>query len=564
MIENGELEYSLEEDPEYETEETDTSPIEIIFESSMPLPIPNDDSSSSTDSTRKRGAPDSPHEEDECHVAKKPKLTEIEPEVPSLPAVEVSTTEQNPIPMAVDKTAAVSEQVVVEEKKEEIKVEPKPKAATPNKTPSRGRGTPYVATTPLAVVTRTRALSASTAGAEIIVPEQSLSVPKFMPKAPIRAIEIPTWNVRASYELEEDIRTDYQSFRSNNKSSGSSSTSTLTSISELEKKFYRACDAEIAAELITHPRNHRCEAHQNATTSSCAKCRTDPNEETDDDASYAVRHYKKEIIERLGWDVGPGPKRFKKDDKDMSVDDFKSSTLWPTYFTTHKGKLLPKDLWAQNMAPERKPRHHHVEHHAGPGRPRTRTPKQTASVPRAPPPVIVPKGFVLKIRSAAGLTVVKGGNVTPLPTGLVRRPGGTPAQTTTPKKPIVKKSAGVIPSSTNGSAPPAGQISSAMPVPKVISTPSKPSQSTSNTVIPPVTTAVPPVILSRGPAKLVVKMGSKTFTPAPAQPTAPQATAANGGEIKPTTIPTPQESTQPSQNLIPAPQPVPNPDSTVK
>ena len=527
MIENGELEYSLEEDPEYEDDETDTNPIEILFEPSMPLPIPNEDSSSSTDSTKKRGAPDSPHEEDDGHVPKKPKLVENEPEAPSepIPQVEIPAT-TTPIAMDVDQPKLEAAPPVVEEKKDEIKM---PAPATPKqKTPSRGRGTPYVATTPLAVVTRTRALSASTAGAETIVPEQSLSVPKFMPKAPIRAIEIPTWSIRESYALEEDIRSDYQAFRSSNKAgSSSASSSANSSIYELEKKFYRACDVTIAQELIAASRTGRCEAHQNSSAvPSCTKCRVDLKEETDEDASYAVRHYRREIAERLGWDVGPGPKRFRKEDRDMTVDEFKASNLWPTYFTTHKGKLLPKDLWAQNMVPERKPRQSPSEHHAGPGRPRSRTSNKNASAPKVAPPVVVPKGFVLKIRSAAGVTVVKGGNATPSPAALVRRPAPVPGTATSPKKVIVKKSAGIAPLPPNGIAPIGEKSVAPSPAQSVVlpaQVPTAPPASASQVPLAP-HAATAPVILSKGPAKLIVRMGNRTFAPT-AQTTTPAAAA---------------------------------------
>jgi hypothetical protein len=503
MIKNGELEYSIEEDPEYEAEGGDMAPIEFLCENIMPITTPSEDSSSPS---KKRVAVNDIDLEREGHVDKKPKLEDLPPSDAQHQTSPIPNPEPSSNKMDVDNLSIMPS--LPKETPQILPIIQTPSVA-PTKTSSRSRSSSNTVYTPLSIVTRTRALSAANAGAEIIVPEHSHSIPKWMPRAPVRAIEIPVWSIRETYEEEEDIRAQYQAKLFPTLNSSETSSNSTSTLKDLENRFF-----DLAKTTSSEKNGEIHELNGNKTNGGPSPNETE-EEVVGDDKYYAVRHYRYEIKERLRWETGPGSDRFKKEDRFMTVEQFRSHALWPTYFNAPKGRLLPQEKWAQNMVHTR-PRTIRRD------KAKTTAAGQTsANGPKISAPIIIPKGFVLKIKSVTGTTVVRTnpstsaiGSSSSASTTMVGARTNHPSKpsTTTPSKPIVKKAGTTLVAVSQMAAPTAKIPTTLSPTP----IPSLPAITPPLTLPPPPPPPPPPPSQAapppKAPAKLLIKFGSKTFS----------------------------------------------------
>lgn len=391
----------------------------------------------------------------------------------------------------------------------EQSIEPAPiktQSSSTNKTPSRIRGSSVVINTPLSVVTRRGAMSAATSGAEVIVPEHSHTVPRFMPRVPIRAIEIPVWSIRDTYEEEEDLVAQHQ--RLSRSKNGPKSAETSAALHDLESKYFSLSDSSTTASTLDpSPSSTSC-AHSTPSNGKEALCKSTcaskppsledvDTEIVGDDDYYAVRHYKFEIAERLRWLSGPGSDRFKKEDRNMTVDQFRRHPLASTYINGTTGRLLPEEKWAQNMVHER-PRSVRRDRSANRSTPSKSSHKLQTHQPQVSGDA-QPRKFIFKIKTATTTKIITASF--PPNAYVPLKSKATPSKKTpsksTPTHPIVKKS-GISqqhpfhqPPSHHPKAPPTQSTSSAFPF-----------------VVP---VSVPPPPPPRPPTKLVVKFGTKTF-----------------------------------------------------
>lgn len=557
MIARGELEYSIEEDAEETDKEDDNEPIEILVEDSLPAEPSQEasqDSEPSSIPSKKRSIPSSPHESVTSPESKKPKLEEnpddapvvVLPETPAPPIAPITTAMDVDVPNAPCKITEEAHPIDI--KSPEVCNS----RSASIKSPSRSRSSNSTPITPLGMVTRTRALTASTAGAETVIPEHSHVVPKFMPKAPIRAIEIPVWHLRDTYEQEEDLIAQYQSLKTTKGDAEGLAASQLA----IETKFALLWNLPPPVEPV-----------KNAAMQVDDK-ESESEEEGDSDAHYVERHYKKEMNERLLWE-GCAEPRFKPEDLQMTFDEMKTTFLWNTYTSAGNGKLLPKDLWAQNMTHDKRRPHSYYHVSASPKKTAPKH-KPTPSAP-ASLPLVVPKGFVLKLKSATGITILKAGDFT-TPNRPPSTPGnhkhGTAKHTSPPKalsaaaansastkKPVVKKAGTLSPPSTTSVAlaqpqqRPPSNTSHPIHIRLASSshTAPAPSQTGAPLSSPPVVAPAASVVM-KTPQKLVVKFGSKVFGSSPsAEPVKTAAaqvavsvasTTTSSDVAKPITVPT--------------------------
>ena len=510
MIENGEVGYEVEEVVESEPMEADEGPIEFAVETSLPPTLANDVSVSSPDASRKRCAEHEVPTDSEAPQDKKPKYTESDSF--ASPTFEMPLSDSSPSMASI----SIDDSSIMDGNLPEKSIEPAPtktQVSPPNKTPSRTRGSSVVITTPLSVVTRRGAMSAATSGAEMIVPEHSHTVPRFMPRVPIRAIEIPVWSIRDTYEEEEDLIAQYQ--RLSHSKNAPKSAETSAALHSLESK-YLSLAGGTTTPSTSAPSNSTSCTHStvpNGTDTICkSTAHTKPSalEDMDteivgDDDYYAVRHYKLEIAERLRWLSGPGSDRFKKEDRNMTVNQFRRHPLASTYIDGTSGRLLPEEKWAQNMVHER-PRSTRRDRSASRCTP-TKSPSKLQTHQLPTPVDGQPRKFIFKIKTTTSTKIITASfppnaNV-PLKSNLI--PSKKTPSRTSPTHPVVKKS-GISQQLPHHQAPPppaqrASPHSAPATLPFVapVSVPTPPP--------PP-----PPKLLpSRPPTKLVVKFGSKTF-----------------------------------------------------
>lgn len=378
MIENGEVEYAIEEEEHEEAEEEPqddhaashgSENVEInCFDIGLELPPPSEDSISSTSSPKKRPAAEEYPPDSVPSQEKKPRLS-VDDKIVSPPAPSA-----DPAPSAIPADSIQDPPLNLNT------TEPAhtaPPTASNNRSKSKGASRPPASrqppSTPSSIMTRRGALAASTSG---MVPEHSHTLPKFMPKAPIRAIEIPVWSIRESYDMEEDLRTRYQA-EVRSKSTTPKENSQEMSIAELEARFWALSEKDI--------------------DSSGSQLNEEEEKNGEDDA-YAELHYKYEILERLRWTEGPGSDRFKQEDAKMTVEQFRASALRHTYRSSGNGRLLAEEKWAQNMTNSR-PRAKRTARSTP-----IRVPQPT--VAKGSSAIMIPKGFVLKIKSSSGTTII--------------------------------------------------------------------------------------------------------------------------------------------------------------
>lgn len=491
MLQTGELEYSIEKDSGYDAEEGDMESINLHCDSSLL-------GSDHTSPSKKRMAENEDIKMMDTHLDKKLKLEEIASpslchEFDIISSANINDNSSQVFENSDDKVASPQR----EQKSEILSETP----ILPSKPIARTRPHSLPPSTPT-MVTRTRAMTAMTAsGQEIVVPEHSHTLPKWMPRAPIRAIEIPVWTIRETYEEEETLRDAY---RAKKIGSASEPLFAYCSLEEIEARLMKLADS-------SKPANNSVKASETVSTVLLSSGADDSDEEeVCDETYYAVRHYRYEILERLRWESGPGSDRFKQEDRNMSVDQFRAHELWATYFGGAHGKLLPPEKWAQNLVQAR-PKPNRKEKAPADSNARNLN-LHAKHATKGNAPIVIPKGFVLKIKSATGTAVIRTGPSIPSTLAHGTHAGASSAtpkslasskQTPTPQKPVVKKS-GLVPTIAPPVAPPRFTVKKTSPLP-----PTTP-------VAAPKPIETPP----KARSTLIFKFGSKTFGTASSAPSA--------------------------------------------
>lgn len=507
MIASGQVE--LEEDDEYDEEDdgdelsrtgsADAEIVEIPFDASIHLPIPSDSVSASS-SPKKRIAESELPEDCEDPTLKKAKIEETKsdenfsqsPGGASHATPNFSSAMDTECPNLPILPATESTQVAESTNNSS----PLPKPASASRLPRQP------AATPSSMVTRTRASHASASGK---VPEHSHSVPKYFNRDLVRVIEIPVWQLRETYDTEEDMRTKYQT----DTRVGSTHARSVAALADLQRRFMALSEMK---------------ATQNGISNGNYDGESSDDEEVGGDEYYAKLHYRKEIAERLRWVDIPGADRFKPEDRHMTVDQFRSSTLWTTYRSNSVGRLLPEEKWAQNIPDRNRNRRPASRSHTPQVKIKTKTLAKGTSA------VLIPKGFVLKIKSSTGTSIIGRPAAPPGTRSTLPRSrssdnskGMGGSSSSTPKKggkrnrtpkstaatPAVPSSPYMYPASPYVSSPYVPRTMA--PTAQTTSLPNHFHQSSNNLVhipIQPPAIPAPPKI-----TKFVVKFGSRTFTP---------------------------------------------------
>lgn len=528
MIASGQVE--LEEDDEYEeddeADEESRTGSSDVDEASTPsgdaieFAIP-EEAMQLASSPKKRLAEDEIPSEHDDHTRKKPKIEETN----SSPTL--SQLSEGPSPsMAAITTPPSSTTLETATIPVPVSLESPIPPTPPPKSGSTSRASRQPSSTPSSIVTRTRASHANAGG---MVPEHSLSVPKYFNRDLVRVIEIPVWKIRETYEVEEDMRTKHQS----DTRTSSHHARSVAALAELERRFMAHANPPVELQ---------------STISCTPKAEDSEEEQVGNDKYYANLHYRKEIAERLRWVDVPGADRFKPEDRHMTEEQFHKSTLWPTYLGNSVGRLLPEEKWAQNLPDRHRNRRPAHRSNAANARIKTKTLVKGTSA------VIIPKGFVLKIRSANGTSIIGRPSVPPgtssalagsLPLG-----GVLPFVTTSPTPAKRGRKRGRAPKHSNipPVIPPSPySVPSYIPASPYIMRPLPPNPTPETQPLPLVTR--PPITLRFTPSKpappaqappppstpkvtkFVVKFGARTFSSAP---TAPISSAPIAGIAAPT------------------------------
>lgn len=501
MIATGQVE--LEEDSEYDDEEGEelsrtgsTEDAEIPSTEAIELTIAEEDMQP-TPSPKKRMADTEIPVDCEGYLPKKPKIedsidTNLALSSPSnssaspLNVLETSTMIiETKLPQLLSTESPASPET-------KILTSPAPKPASAPRAPRSAVSTPST------MLTRTRASHASAGG---MVPEHSLSVPKYFNRDLVRVIEIPVWSIRETYEVEEDMRTKHQTDSRNS----SNHARTVAALADLERRF------------MAHARPS---STLNGVKMDITATEESDDEEVGDDSYYAKLHYRKEISERLRWVDIPGADRFKPEDRHMTPAQFKSSTLWPTYVSNAHGRLLPEEKWAQNLPDRsRNRRPTHRSHSA-------QVKVKTKSLAKGTTSVLIPKGFVLKIKSANGTSFIgrssdPTGNRSTLPRS--RSPEPISGSYSTPSRksgkrrgPKAASASPIVPSSPyipppQHSAPTTGRPYIRFTTSSVISYP-QPQPVAIESIQTPIAPIATPSPSPPKITKFVVKFGTRTFS----------------------------------------------------
>lgn len=507
MIASGQVE--LEEDDEYEDEDGDeasrsgsTEDAEIPSSEAIELAIPEEDMQPAP-SPKKRMADTEIPSDCEGYLPKKPKIDET---TKSDAALSSPPTSSSPPTLIVKSSITTIQSISTVTPITECPTSPVATKILTSPTPkpaSAPRAPRSAVSTPSTMLTRTRASHASAGG---MVPEHSLSVPKYFNRDLVRVIEIPVWSIRETYEVEEDMRTKHQTDSRNS----SNHARTIAALADLERRF------------MAHARPISL---QNGSKMDVTTAEESDDEEVGDDSYYAKLHYRKEISERLRWVDIPGADRFKPEDRNMTPAEFKASTLWPTYVSNAHGRLLPEEKWAQNL-PDRS-RHRRPTHRSH----STQVKVKTKPLAKGTTSVLIPKGFVLKIKSANGTSFIgrssdPSGNRSTLPRSRSPEPLKVDyaGSYTTPSKksgkrgrtPKVTSASPLVPSSPYIPPPQHTIHAHGRPFLRFTSASNPSSQPQAHTF--PVETSSAPIVAPLAPSppkitKFVVKFGSRTFAP---------------------------------------------------